>query len=153
MLTVDHATDLDAYTGQTIGASHWFTIEQKNIDDFARLSGDDNWIHIDTERAARDMPGGKTIAHGLYVLSLIPWLQREIFTIQRRGRGLNYGYERVRFLNPVQVGSRIRLSMIPVQALAQASGTRIEFTSTMEIKGSKKPALVAQSIILIEDEK
>lgn len=152
MLTIERAIDLQLYAGRPMGASHWFTVEQRHIDDFARLSGDDYWIHVDTQRAARDMPGGKTIAHGLYVLSLIPWLQREIFAIRRRGRGLNYGYDRVRFLTPVQVGSRIRLTMSLVQATRQATGTRIELDSTMEIEGSDKPALVARSIILIEDE-
>jgi len=153
MLTVEHATDFQAHVGETIGSSHWFLVEQKNIDDFARLSGDDNWMHIDTERAAREMPGGKTIAHGVYLLSLIPWLQREIFSIQRRGRGFNYGYERVRFLKPVEVGSRVRLSMSPVQATRQATGTRVEFESTLELEGSEKPALVARSLILFEDER
>ena len=98
------------------------------------------------------MPGGKTIAHGLYVLSLIPWLQRGIFAIGKRGRGLNYGYDRVRFLSPVAVGSRVRLTMAVVQAARQATGTRIEFESAVEIEGSEKPALVARNIILIEDE-
>jgi acyl dehydratase len=152
MLTVEHPIDLHLHVGRPMGSSDWFTIEQQHIADFARLSGDDYWIHIDTERAARDMPGGKTIAHGLYVLSLIPWLQREIFAIRRRGRGLNYGYDRVRFLTPVQVGSRIRLTMSPVQATRQATGTRIELDSIVEIEGSEKPALIARSIILIEDE-
>jgi acyl dehydratase len=152
MLTVDRAVDLQLHAGRPMGSSDWFTIEQRHIDDFARLSGDDNWIHVDTARAARDMPGGKTIAHGLYVLSLIPWLQRGIFAIRKRGRGLNYGYDRVRFLTPVQVGSRIRLSMSLVQVSRQASGARIELDATMEIEGSDKPALVARSIILIEDE-
>ena len=153
MLTVDHATEFNAHAGQPMGSSHWFAIAQENIDDFARLSGDDNWIHTDPVRAGRDMPGGKTIAHGVYILSLIPWLQREIFAIRRRGRGFNYGYERVRFLTPVPVGSRVRLTMVPVQATSQASGTRIEIDSTIEIEGSDKPALVARSIILIEDER
>jgi acyl dehydratase len=152
MLTVERAIDLQLHAGHPMGSSQWFTIEQQHIDDFARLSGDDNWIHIDTERAARDMPAGKTIAHGLYVLSLIPWLQREIFAIRRRGRGLNYGYDRVRFLSPVQIGSRIRLTMSLVQATRQATGTRVELEATMEIEGSDKPALIARSIILIEDE-
>jgi acyl dehydratase len=152
MLIVERAIDLHDHAGRPIGSSDWFRIEQKHIDEFARLSGDDYWIHIDPERAARDMPGGKTIAHGLYVLSLIPWLQREIFSIRRRGRGLNYGYDRVRFLAPVQVGSRIRLAMAPVQATRQATGTRIELDATVEIEGSDKPALIARSIILIEDE-
>lgn len=152
MLTVERAIDLQQHAGRVMGASDWFTIEQENIDDFARLSGDDYWIHVDTERAAREMPGGKTIAHGLYVLSLIPWLQRKIFIIRRRGRGLNYGYDRVRFLSPVQVGGRIRLTMSLVQATLQATGTRIELEATVEIEGSDKPALIARSIILIEDE-
>jgi acyl dehydratase len=151
MLTVEHAIDLEAHAGRAIGASDWFTIEQPQIDDFARLSRDDNWIHVDPERAAREMPGGKTIAHGLYVLSLIPWLQRQIFAVRRRGRGLNYGYDRVRFLAPVPVGSRIRLSMVLVQATRQPKGTRIAFESTVEIEGSERPALIAGNIVLIED--
>jgi acyl dehydratase len=152
MLTVERAIDLQHHGGRPMGSSDWFRIEQQHIDDFARLSGDDYWIHVDTERAAREMPSGKTIAHGLYVLSLIPWLQREIFAIRRRGRGLNYGYDRVRFLSPVQVGSRIRLTMSLVQATRQATGTRIELESTVEIEGSDKPALIARGIVLIEDE-
>jgi acyl dehydratase len=152
MLTVEHALDLQGHAGRALGSSEWFTIEQQHIDDFARLSGDDNWIHVDTERAAREMPGGKTLAHGLYILSLIPWLQRGIFAVRRRGRGLNYGYDRVRFLVPVPVGSRIRLAMSVVQATTQASGTRIELESTVGIEGSEKPALIARNIILIEDE-
>jgi acyl dehydratase len=151
MLTVERAIDLQDHAGSPLGASDWFTVEQRHIDDFARLSGDDNWIHVDTERAAREMPGGKTIAHGLYVLSLIPWLQRGIFDIRKRGRGLNYGYDRVRFLAPVPVGSRIRLSMSVVQATQQPTGTRIELDSTVEIEGAAKPALIARNIILIED--
>jgi acyl dehydratase len=152
MLTVERAVDLQLYAGRPMGSSDWFRIEQRHVDDFARLSGDDYWIHIDPERATRDMPNGKTIAHGLYILSLIPWLQRQIFAIRKRGRGLNYGYDRVRFLSPVQTGSRIRLTMSLVQATSQATGTRIEVDSTVEIEGSDKPALVARGIILIEDE-
>jgi acyl dehydratase len=152
MLTVERAVDLQLYAGRPMGSSDWFRIEQRHVDDFARLSGDDYWIHVDPERATRDMPNGKTIAHGLYILSLIPWLQRQIFAIRKRGRGLNYGYDRVRFLSPVQTGSRIRLTMSLVQATPQATGTRIEVDSTVEIEGSDKPALVARGIILIEDE-
>jgi acyl dehydratase len=150
MLTVERAMDLQSHAGSPIGSSDWFTIQQQHVDDFARLSGDDNWIHVDTERA-RAMPGGKTIAHGLYLLSLIPWLQRGIFDVRKRGRGFNYGYDRVRFLSPVPVGSRIRLTMSLVQATGQATGTRIELDSTVEIEGSDKPALIARNIVLIED--
>lgn len=151
MLSVERAIDLQAHAGQRLGTSDWFTVEQADIDAFARLSGDDNWIHVDAERAAREMPTGRTIAHGLFLLSLIPWLQRQVFAVRLRGRGLNYGYDRVRFLAPVPVDSRIRLHMALVQATAQPSGTRIELEATIEIDGSDKPALVARSIILIED--
>jgi acyl dehydratase len=151
MLTVEHAIDLQRHAGQPMGSSDWFTIEQRHIDAFAKLSGDDNWIHVDTERAARDMPGGKTIAHGLYMLSLIPWLQRQIFAVRRRGRGLNYGYDRVRFLSPVPVGSRIRLILSLIQATGQTTGTRIELEAAVEIEGLDRPALIARSILLIED--
>ncbi|ARP97655.1 MaoC family dehydratase [Pseudorhodoplanes sinuspersici] len=152
MLIVEHAIDLQRHAGRPIGSSQWFTIEQRHISDFARLTGDDNWIHVDAERAARELPDGKTIAHGLYVLSLIPWLQRNIFAIRRRGRGLNYGYDRVRFLTPVQAGSRIRLTMSLVQATRHAAGARVELESMVDVEGSDKPALIARSIILIEDE-
>lgn len=151
MLSVERAIDLQAHAGQLLGTSDWFTVAQADIDAFARLSGDDNWIHVDPVRAARDMPCGRTIAHGLFLLSLIPWLQRQVFAVRRRGRGLNYGYDRVRFLSPVPVDSRIRLRMSLVQATAQPSGTRIELEATIEIDGSDKPALVARGIILIED--
>lgn len=151
MLTVEHAIDLQAHAGQPMGSSRWFTIEQRNIEAFAALSGDDNWTHVDTARAARDLPGGRTIAHGLYLLSLIPWLQRDIFDIRRRGRGHNYGYDRVRFVTAVPAGSRIRLTMAVVQVARQATGTRIELDSTLEIEGLDRPALVARGIILVED--
>lgn len=151
MLSVERAMDLQAHAGQHLGTSDWFTVKQGDIDAFARLSGDDNWIHVDPVRAAQDMPSGRTIAHGLFLLSLIPWLQRQVFAVRLRGRGLNYGYDRVRFLSPVPVDSRIRLHMALVQATAQPSGTRVELESTIEIDGSGKPALVARGIILIED--
>jgi acyl dehydratase len=152
MLKVERAADLQAHAGGVLGVSGWVAVEQQAIDAFARLSGDDNWIHVDVERASREMPGGRTIAHGLYVLSLIPRLQREVYAVQRRGRGLNYGYERVRFLAPVPVGSRIRLTMSLIEAAPHPKGTRIEAEATMEIEGSVRPALIARTIVLIEDE-
>ena len=97
MLTVETAADLAAHAGQVTGHSGWRGIIQDMIRDFAELTGDDHWIHVDVERAARDMPDGKTIAHALMMGALIPRLQREIYTIRRRGRGRNHGYDRIRF--------------------------------------------------------
>lgn len=151
MLTVGSALDLKDHRGKVLGASAWFTVTQKAIDDFAAVSGDDHWIHVDVGRASRDMPGGRTIAHGLYLLSLVPVLQREIYSILNRGRGLNYGYDRVRFVAPVPVDSRIRLSQTLVDCIEHARGVRITFDLEIEIEGSERPALVARNILLVEN--
>lgn len=137
--------------GQKLGASDWFTIGQQHIDDFARVTGDDFWIHVDTGRAAREMPGGKTIAHGLFVLSLVPRLQREIFRVERRGKGLNYGSDRVRYTAPVPVGSRVRLHQTLKAAERLGAGTRITTLCEFEIEGGSRPAVVAEFILLMQD--
>ena len=150
-LTVEHAADLAAYLGSDIGASRWVNVEQSQIDAFAALTGDDHWIHVDTDRAAGEMPGGKTIAHGFFVLSLIPALQRDVYAIAQRGKGLNYGCNRVRFTAPVPVGSRVRLRQ-KVKACDRVEGaTRITFESTIEIEGQDRPALVAETLLQILD--
>ena len=152
MLTVDHAPDLAAHVGRPLGVSRWVTVNQAAISAFADLTGDDHWIHVDTERAAREMPGGKTIVHGLYLLSLVPKLQRELYVIRWRGRGLNYGYDRVRFVDPVPVDSRVRLAL-SIQAIEpRERGTRIVTETTIEREGASKPALVARHLLLILDE-
>ena len=151
MLTVDRPIDLKAHVGEVLGVSEWRTVTQQAIDDFAANSGDDHWIHVDVERASREMPGGRTIAHGLYLLSLAPALQREIYTIKNRGRGLNYGYDRLRFVAPVPVESRIRLKQTLAEATEHRSGMRLAFDEEIEIEGSEKPALVVRHILLIEN--
>ncbi len=152
MLAVEHALDLQSQAGHRLGHSGWVEVTQEDIDAFARLTGDDQWVHVDGERAAREMPGGRTIAHGLYLLSLMPRLQRDIYLIRRRGRGLNYGYDRVRFVSPVPVGSRVRLALTLVEAAAHPRGTRIEMEATIELEGAERPAVVARNILLVENE-
>ena len=115
MLELNQPSDLLDHIGQKLGTSDWFTIEQHHIDGFADLTGDDFWIHVDIERASREMPKGKTIAHGLFILSLVPKLQRAIFRVERRGKGLNYGSNRTRYTAPVPVGSRVRLHQMLTQ--------------------------------------
>ena len=151
MLTVETASALAAYAGQVMGHSGWRRITQEMITQFAELTGDDHWIHVDVERAARDMPGGKTIAHGLLMVSLIPRLQREIYTITARGKGLNYGYDRIRFTAPVPVDSNIRLRQTLIEATPHKAGTRIVTEAEIEIEGKDRAALVARNILLIED--
>lgn len=151
MLTVDKASDLAGHAGQLLGMSNWVEIDQAKINAFADLTGDRHWIHVDVERANREMPGGRTIAHGLFLLSLIPDLQHEIYAVERRGAGLNYGYDRVRFVSPVPVGSQVRLALALTGIEPHAQGTRVLTEATIEIKGSSKPALVANNILLLKD--
>lgn len=150
-VTLERAADLAAFVGHTLGVGEWVTVEQSQVDAFATLTGDDHWIHVDVERAAAEMPGGHTIAHGFFLLSLVPVLQRGIYTIRQRGRGLNYGCDRVRFTAPVPVGSRVRLRQSVRECRRLDAGTRITFESTFEIEGRERPAMVADTILLIED--
>lgn len=152
MLIIPTPRDLLEHIGQKMGASDWFTIEQRHIDDFARLTGDDFWIHVDTERAKREMPQGKTIAHGLFTLSLVPALQRGIFRIEKRGKGLNYGSNKVRYTAPVPVGSRVRLHQTLASAERVGAATRMTTLCEFELEGSTRPALIAEFILLVQDE-
>jgi acyl dehydratase len=147
MIEVDRPTDLAQYVGQEIGISDWFTVDQAMIDKFADATGDHQWIHVDVERAKREMPGGKTIAHGYLTLSLVPRLAATIYRVKKRRHGLNYGSNRVRFTGQVPAGSRIRLrqkikSVEPVEG----GGVRITSESTVEVEGFERPALVAEII-------
>lgn len=151
-LVLEHPADLAAHVGgPPLGASDWLLLDQEKVSAFAALTGDDHWIHVDVERAAREMPQGRTIVHGFLVLSLIPYLQRAIYTVRRRGRGLNYGCNRVRFTAPVPTGSRVRLRQSVLACVRVDGGTRITFESTMEIEGQERPALVAETLLQIFD--
>ncbi len=149
MITVETPMDLKAHEGQELGRSDWMTIDQPMLSAFAAVTGDDHWIHVDVERAASEMPGGKTIAHGLLVLSLTPLLQRQIYTIRRRGKGLNYGYDKVRFVSPVLVGARIRLALALVSVTPHTMGARIVTRQTIEVDGMERPAMAAEHVVLI----
>lgn len=150
-LALEHAADFAAHAGSPLGPSDWVTLDQAKIDGFAALTGDDHWIHVDAERASRELPQGRTIAHGFLVLSLIPFLQRSVYTIRQRGKGLNYGCNRVRFTAPVPVGSRVRLHQSVKECVRLEAATRITFESTIEIEGQERPALVADTILQVFD--
>ncbi len=151
MLLVNTPADLATYCGQSLGASQWFTVTQDQIDHYARLTGDDHWVHVDVARARSDMPDGKTIAHGFFILSLIPLLARDIFRIENRGKGLNYGLNHLRFVSPVPVGSKVRLQQSLVDAQPKNGGTLFTFENTFEIEAEARPALVATMLLLIYD--
>src|SRR5207247_1849093 len=104
-LTVAKPQDLLPHVGRELGPSEWMTVDQAMIDKFADATGDHQWIHVDVERARREMPGGKTIAHGYLTLSLIPRMAATLLEITRRGRGINYGSNKIRLISPVPAGS------------------------------------------------
>jgi acyl dehydratase len=147
MLLVDNPIDLAEHTGRELAPSEWLAIDQAMIDKFAEATGDDQWIHVDVERAKREMPGGATIAHGYLTLSLLPRLIEQTYRVANLGRSLNYGANRIRFTNSVAVGSRLRLrlTILSVEAV-DGDGARITSHCTVEIEGEQRPALVAEVI-------
>jgi acyl dehydratase len=145
MLTVESPRDLKGLVGRELGPSGWLVVDQAMIDTFAQATGDHQWIHVDVERARREMPDGKTIAHGYLTLSLVPRLAATLLRVEKRRHGLNYGSNKVRFITPVQAGSRIRLRqrIASVEDVA-GNGVRITSEMTVEIEGQERPALVAE---------
>lgn len=148
MLEVASLGDLAGYVGKAIGTSDWITVDQGMIDAFADATGDHQWIHVDVERAKRELPGGRTIAHGFLTLSLLPRLSRSVLAVRSRKLALNYGSDRVRFTAPVPSGARIRLHMKLLTAEPILDGLRFTFENTVEIEGEAKPALIANTIQL-----
>jgi acyl dehydratase len=153
MLTLETPRDLLGQIGRELGPSEWVTITQEMINAFADATGDHQWIHVDVERAKREMPGGKTIAHGYLTLSLLPRLVPALMTIRRRRRGINYGCNRVRFTAPVPAGSRIRLRQKLLKAEEIADhGVRLTSEMVMEVEGQDRPAMVAETISIVYGE-
>ena len=148
MLIVDRPQDMKAHVGEEIGSSNWVTVDQAMINKFADATGDHQWIHVDIERAKKEMPGGSTIAHGFLTLSLIAGLAHETHDIRKRSRGINYGSDRARFTAPVPAGSRVRLHQKLLKVEDIEGGVRMSFESRMEIEGQARPALVAETIAL-----
>jgi len=145
MLTVETPKDLKQHIGKTLGPSDWVTVDQAMIDKFAEVTGDHQWIHVDVERAKKEMPGGKTIAHGYLTLSLLPRLAPTLLKVNKRKRGVNYGSNKIRFTNTVPAGSRIRLKQT-IKAVEDVPDNGVRITSEMviEVEGQERPALVAE---------
>lgn len=136
--------------GQEVGLSDWVVIDQLRINMFAEATGDFNWVHVDAERAASG-PFGKTIAHGFLTLSLLPLFTNNALAIDDVKLGLNYGLNKVRFPEPLLVGSRIRgrivlQSMEDVAPIAGSPGYQIVFLVSVECEGKTKPVCVAESV-------
>src|SRR5438067_2817100 len=124
MLTVEEPKDLKQHIGKELGPSEWMTVDQAMIDKFADATGDHQWIHVDVERAKREMPGGKTIAHGYLTLAMVPRMASTLMRMKKRSRGVNYGSNKVRFIAPVAAGARIRLRQRIANAEPVSGGVR-----------------------------
>ena len=142
--------NIQEWVGRELGVSEWQTVDQQRIDQFAACTGDDQWIHVDVDRARQESPLGGTIAHGYLTLSLVA---RSIYELVVRPLGvtqaLNYGLERTRFIAPVRSGARVRTRIKLVSAEDKGQGRTLLWTeNTVEIEGESKPALIAGALVM-----
>ena len=142
---------LDQFIGEELGVSDWLTVDQERINAFADCTGDHQWIHVDVERAKRESPFGGPIAHGYLTLSLLPTLRTEVSVIPDGvSHAINYGLDKVRFLNPVKAGARIRNRVHILSAEDKRKGRILLKTkNTVEIEGETTPAMIAESLVLL----
>lgn len=132
--------------GADLGASDWIEITQERINAFADATGDHQWMHVDVPRANREQGG--TIAHGLLILSLLPMLSDDLMRVTGYSHGFSYGYDRVRFSNPVRAGVRLRLRQSITGVEPKPDGLIVRISCMIEIENDPKPALVAENLSL-----
>ena len=129
-----------------VGVSDWIVIDQQMINRFAEATGDYQWIHVDEERAARELPEGKTIAHGYLTMSLIPTLTNDFVHIENLTRAINFGANKVRFYTAVPVGARVRARATVLQARKRGGALHLISEIKVEVEDERKPACVAETI-------
>ena len=134
--------ELPGLVGQELGVSDWFAVSQERINRFAEVTEDHQWIHVDVERATREIGG--PIAHGFLTLSMLSAMTYQVARIEGVSRGVNYGFEKVRFISPVPAGARIRLREVLSKVEEKAGGLALTRACTVEIEGAEKPALVCE---------
>jgi acyl dehydratase len=146
-LIIDSAEDVKALEGQEVGVSDWYLIDQERINRFAEATDDFQWLHVDVERAKKELPVGSTIAHGYLLTALFPVLS-ENTVIFNGERVINYGLNKVRFKQMVPAGSRVRLRSVLKSARKRAGALQVILDNTLEVEGQNKPACVAETIAL-----
>jgi acyl dehydratase len=143
---VDGLDEFVAAEGTELGPTEWLEIGQDRVDLFADATDDQQWIHVDPQRAA-DGPFGGTIAHGVLTLSLLPRFMQQMYRVDNIAMGINYGYNKVRFITPVRVGVRVRARAV-INTITKLDGTvQAVVATTVEVEGSEKPAAVAEAIV------
>ena len=148
MRTFTTLDELSDAVGEDLGTSEWLLIDQERVNAFADATGDHQWIHVDEQRA-KEGPFGGTIAHGYLTLSLVPYLSNQVFALETPGAKLNYGVNKVRFPNPVRVGSRVRTHVSIAAVDDIPSGKQMLVKHVIEIEGEDKPACVAETVVLL----
>lgn len=138
--------DLKSVVGTEVYVSDWLTITQERVNLFAQATDDYQWVHVDIERATRESPFGAPIAHGFLTLSLLAKFGVEAVSITKKRRAVNYGLNKVRFINPVRVGARIRARGTLTSFDSIPEGAQIVWSVTVELEGEDKPACVAESV-------
>ena len=147
MKTFQHLSELVALVGQEVAVSDWITVTQEQVNLFAEATGDQQWIHVDVERAKAG-PFGAPIAHGFLTLSLLPKFFANAMHIEQSRMGVNYGLNKVRFMTPVPVGSRLRARMkLQKSEPIDNDGVQMVWEVTVELEGHAKPACVAESVV------
>ena len=148
MRTFSTFEEIESAVGEEIGTTDWVEITQERVDQFADATGDHQWIHVDVEKAEAG-PFGGTIAHGYLTLSLIPWLSSQVFALETPGAKLNYGVNKVRFPNPVRVGSQVRATVSVSGVSDVPAGKQLTMKYVVAIDGQDKPACVAETVVLL----
>ena len=146
MKTITGLEELKAAEGEILGTSDWHEVTQADVDAFADVTGDHQWIHVDVERA-KETPFGGTIAHGYFTLSLIPLLSRQVFGMEGFTFALNYGLNRVRFPSPMPVGQKVRCTVKVAEVQEIPGGAQTTMVMTLEREGAEKPVCVAETLV------
>ncbi len=148
MRIFENLKEYAAAAGEEMGVSDWLQIDQERINLFADATGDHQWIHLDAERAQKEL-GMPTIAHGFLTLSLLPMLTSGISGVKSVSRGINYGANKLRFTNMVPVNSRVRARVKLLSAEEKAGGMLFTSEVSIEIEGNDRPALIAETLTLL----
>ena len=148
MRTFEDVAEFCAAVGTHLGVSPWMTIDQARIDMFAEATGDRQWIHVDPVRAAEG-PFGTTIAHGFLTLSLVPVMLADVFEVRHLTAVVNYGTDRIRFLRPVPVNSRVQVGATLASVEQAASGVRAIMNVEVRLDDGGKPACIAEMITVL----
>ena len=148
MHIISSIKDAKNLEGLEVGVSDWITVDQKKIDKFAEATGDFQWIHCDQERASRELPSGKTIAHGYLILSLIPALTSDFVKVDNLEHMINFGCNKIRFYSMVSVDSRVRARAKLKQARQRGNALHLLTEVTIDIKNEKKPACIAEMLVI-----